>query len=77
LKGAIIEECKTKETHEGNAMSKEVKTLADCECEGDPICFHCDERLPDTATVERQGRAVVVYCPKCGCMTPFPISWEA
>jgi transcription elongation factor Elf1 len=53
---------------------KPVRTLADVKYDGKPECFHCDIRLPKTAKADRQGSAIVVTCPKCGCMTPFPIA---
>jgi hypothetical protein len=46
-------------------------TLAECECDGTPECFHCEEDLPKHSRVERNGDSVIVYCPGCGCMTPF------
>lgn len=48
-------------------------TLADIECEGQPECFHCESELPKSAKAERNGDYIIVYCPSCGCMTPFPI----
>ena len=55
-------------------QTRTVKTLADCDCGDDvPECFHCEEEFPQTAKAERNGDYLIVYCPSCGCMTPFPI----
>lgn len=49
-----------------------IKTLADCAPDDVTECAHCDEVLPTTAKAELNGNAVIVWCPACGCMTPFP-----
>jgi hypothetical protein len=47
-------------------------TLADCQPDGVPECFHCERKLPKRSRVEDKWDAVIVWCPYCGCMTPFP-----
>jgi hypothetical protein len=59
------------EQHEWGGAT--VKTLADCNFNGNPECFHYEARLPKTAEAELSGKNVLVYCPKCGCTTPFPV----
>jgi len=54
-------------------LFKPVKTLADLSYDSTPECFHCDAELPRESKAERQGDAIVVWCPNCGNMTPFPI----
>lgn len=56
--------------------TREIKHVSDCEFDGTPECFHCDRELPPQAPAELQGNAVVVVCPGCGCLTPFPIAQE-
>jgi hypothetical protein len=53
---------------------KTVAVLSDVTCDGYPDCHHCGEALPPDAKAQLQGLAVVVTCPYCFCMTPFPLN---
>jgi transcription elongation factor Elf1 len=50
-------------------------TLADFAIPIPLYCFHCEKRLPKSATVDKQEASdvVLVDCPKCGLMTPFTL----
>lgn len=37
------------------------------------FCFHCEAKLTRKTKVEVNGKYVIAYCGKCGCMTPFEI----
>ena len=51
-----------------------VKALVDVVVNGgEPECFHCEEKLPPNSKAERSGECIVVTCPYCFCLTPFPI----
>lgn len=45
---------------------------------GDPVCEHCDApfQKPYQRMPEAEGTTgnLVLWCPKCRCMTPFQIA---
>lgn len=58
-------------------MKKKTLTLADCTIPIPLICLHCDKRLPKKAPIQVDSDSVIVWCPKCGCMTPFHLEKTA
>ena len=42
-----------------------------------PKCIHCDKPFASDSKTERSGDGVIVYCGRCGCMTPFQIDHDA
>gem|GEM_PF-4338360 len=53
-------------------MSKQKQlTLADCNPDRKPDCFHCGKRLPKSARIQVEPEYIIVHCAGCCCMTPF------
>jgi len=48
-------------------------TVGDCNWDGGCNCHHCGHKFGKKTPVEIQGKAVIISCAKCGCMTPFRI----
>lgn len=46
-------------------------TIADCNFDGAPRCFHCGEALIASTPVKVDKQTITATCRGCGCWTPF------
>jgi ribosomal protein L44E len=48
-----------------------------CHFPEQPKCFHCGAPFAQDSKTEASADSVIVFCRRCGCMTPFQIDHEA